>query len=424
MSPSPRIAYLDCYSGISGDMFLGALLDVGLALEDLEASLRTLPLRGYSLHCERQVRGSVSGTRVHVRVEETEQPHRHLADIEAILEGGGLPRPVQERARAVFHRLARAEARVHHVPVEEVHFHEVGAVDAIVDVVGTVLGLHLLGVTEVYCSPLPLGSGFVQTAHGQLPIPAPATLALLAEVGAPTTPTPPAQAELVTPTGAALVGELARFGRPAMRLEALGYGFGQRDLPWPNALRLWLGRALAEEPWALDVDATMLLECNLDDLPGQNVAFAMEEVLREGALDAWLIPIQMKKGRPGILLSVLARPEDAPRLAYRLLEETSTLGVREAWVHRWKAEREQVTVETPWGPVRVKCKRWRGKVWDAWPEYEDCAALARETGVPLAHVQRVARQVALDRLGAEGGGEDPGREGERGPTADPSRAHP
>jgi len=403
MPPSPRIAYLDCYSGISGDMLLGALLDAGLALEDLEAGLRTLPLRGYTLRCERQVRGGVSGTRVHVAVEEAGQPHRHLADIEAILEGSGLPVPVRERARAVFRRLARAEARVHNMPVEEVHFHEVGAVDAIVDVVGAVLGLHLLDVVEVYCSPLPLGGGFVQTAHGQLPIPAPATLALLAEVGAPTTPNPPAQAELVTPTGAALVAELAQFGRPPMRLEALGYGFGQRDLPWPNALRLWLGRAVAEEGWAPpDADAAVLLECNLDDLPGQNVAFALEEALREGALDAWLTPIQMKKGRPGVLISVLARPEEAPRLARRLLEETSTLGLREVWVHRWKAGREQITVETPWGAVRVKCKRLEGEVWDAWPEYEDCAALARAAGVPLARVQRVARQAALERLQGRG----------------------
>ncbi|MGC8838089.1 MAG: nickel pincer cofactor biosynthesis protein LarC [Anaerolineae bacterium] len=398
MSPSPRIAYLDCYSGISGDMFLGALVDAGLTPEALEAGLRTLPLHGYTLRCERQVRGGVSGTRVHVTVEEAEQPHRHLADIEAIVDGSGLPEPVRERARAVFRRLARAEARVHNVPVEEVHFHEVGAVDAIVDVVGTVLGLHLLGVAEVYSSPLPLGSGFVRTAHGELPIPAPATLALLAEAGAPTTPIPPAQAELVTPTGAALAVELARFGRPAMHLEALGYGFGQRDLPWPNALRLWLGRAMAEETWALDADMAILLECNLDDLPGQNVAFAMEEALREGALDAWLTPIQMKKGRPGVLISVLARPEDAPRLARRLLEETSTLGLREAWVHRWKAGREQITVDTPWGPVRVKCKRLGEQVWDVWPEYEDCAAVARAAGVPLARVQRTARQAALDRL--------------------------
>lgn len=407
MPHSSRIAYLDCYSGISGDMFLGALVDVGLPLEDLEAGLRTLPLQGYALRCERQVRRGVRGTKVHVDLEETEQPHRHLSDVEAILDGGQLPVVVRSRARAVFRRLARAEAQVHGVSVEEVHFHEVGAVDAIVDVVGTVLGLHLLGVDEVYCSPLPLGSGFVRTAHGPLPVPVPATLAILTEVGAPTVPSA-AQTELVTPTGAALAAELARFGRPPMLLEALGYGFGVKELPWPNALRLWLGRPVAQAEGDLEADAAVLLECNLDDAPGQNVAFAVEEMLREGALDAWLTPVQMKKGRPGILISVLAQPADAPRLARRLLEQTPTLGLRQSWVHRWKAGREHISVATPWGEVRVKCKQLGRKVWDAWPEYEDCAALAHAAGVPLAQVQQAALQAARERLGIGERGRSPG----------------
>ena len=394
MTDLPRIAYFDCFSGVSGDMILGAIVDAGLPLEELQKGLNTLPLRGYALSAERQVRHGLSGTKGHGHLDGGEQPQRHLADIEGILEGGQLPDPVRERARAVFRRLARAEAQVHGTTVDEVHFHEVGAVDAIVDVVGTVLGLHLLGVQAAFWSPLPLGGGFVHTAHGCLPVPAPATLALRAEAEAPTY-AGGVQTELVTPTGAALMAECCRFERPSMALTKVGYGFGSKELPWPNALRLWLGRQPDSWVGNLDADAAILLECNLDDCPGQTLGYVMEELLREGALDVWFTPIFMKKNRPATLLSLLARPADAPRLARRVLEETTTLGLRQTLTHRWKAPRETATVETAWGPVRVKVKRLEGRRWSVWPEFEDCARIARTQGLPLDEVQRAAREAAL-----------------------------
>lgn len=235
-----RIAYFDCFSGASGDMLLGALLDVGLSLECLQAELDKLHLQGYELELEHQVRHGIAGSKLHVRDTLGAHPARHPQDVYALIEDSSLPPEVKTRSRAVFSRLARAEAKVHGIPEEEVHFHEIGAVDSIVDIVGVVAGLHALGVTGVYCSPLPLGSGFIETEHGRLPVPAPATLALLSEVNAPTMPHP-AQAELVTPTAAAILAELARFQQPPMKVQAVGIGFGDKQFPWPNGLRVWLG---------------------------------------------------------------------------------------------------------------------------------------------------------------------------------------
>jgi len=381
-----RRAYFDCYSGAAGDMLLGALLDAGLSLGELTAALGSLPLEGYHLRAERVTRQGIAGTKLHVDIEAGEHHHRHLADIEALLRGSALPIPVIERAQAVFRRLAQAEAAVHGTTMEEVHFHEVGAVDAIVDVTGCVWGLHALGVTEVYASALPLGSGWVQTAHGRLPVPAPATLAILAAVGAPTTPLD-VPAELVTPTAAALLAELATFARPPLLLDRVGYGFGTRELPWPNAVRVWLGRAPDGDARH---DTVVLLECNLDDATGEALGYAMERLRTAGALDAWFTPIQMKKNRPATKLSVLTTPERASEFSDLLLRETTTLGVRRAVMDRAKAVREHITVETSWGPVRVKVKRLDGQSIAASPEYEDCAALARQVGVPLAQVQAAA----------------------------------
>ncbi|NLE75485.1 MAG: nickel pincer cofactor biosynthesis protein LarC, partial [Chloroflexi bacterium] len=322
---------------------------------------------------------------------------RGLREIEALLGASDLPALVQERARAVFRRLGRAEAKVHGMPLEAVQFHEVGAVDSIVDIVGAVLGLHLLGVEECYCSPLPLGSGYITTAHGRLPVPVPATLGILAEAGAPTLPSP-AQTEIVTPTGAALMAELCRFQRPPMTVQRVGYGFGSKPLPWANAVRLWLGEEPAGHPDGLESDAAVLLECNLDDAAGQTLGYVLEELLADGALDVWFTPSQMKKSRPATQVSVLARPADASRLAGRVLAETSTLGLRQTLVHRWKAGREMVTAQTPWGPVPVKVKRLGQQVVDAWPEYEDCVRLARQHSQRLADVQGAARAAALKDL--------------------------
>jgi len=376
-----EVLYLDLFAGAAGDMLLGALIDLGLPLEVLRAELGKMDLSGYKLEAERQVRVGISGIRLHVRDLAQAQPARHLSHIRRLLEESRLSPAVRARSLAVLERLARAEARVHSVPVEEVHFHEIGAVDTLVDVVGFVAGLEYLGVEEVYASPVPLGSGFVQTEHGLLPVPAPATAALLAEAGAPVRPHP-AQTEILTPTAAALLAELAAFGLPPMRVRAVGYGFGEKEFPWPNAVRAWLG----EREEAAARETVYLIECNLDDATGEVLGYAMEQLFAAGALDVWFTPVQMKKNRPGVVLSALARPEGADALAAVILRETPTLGVRMRPVERVVADRREARVETEWGAVRVKEKWLDGRRVAASPEYEGCARIARERGIPLQDV--------------------------------------
>ncbi len=389
------VLYLDLFAGAAGDMLLGALLDLGLGLDALREDLAKMGLSGYELEAVRQVRCGVSGTRLYVRDVARAYPARHLPDVRRLLGESRLPPKVRDRSLAVLERLARAEARVHGVPIEEVHFHEIGAVDTLVDVVGFIAGLERLGAAEVFASPVPLGTGFVQTEHGLLPVPAPATLALLAEVNAPTRPHP-AQTEILTPTAAALLAELATFACPPLRVRAVGYGFGEKEFPWPNAVRAWLGE-LEETPGR---EGVVLLECNLDDATGELMGYVMERLFAAGALDVWFVPVQMKKNRPGVVLSALARPERADTLASLILRETPTLGVRVRPAERFVAGRAERTVETPWGPVRVKEKWLGGERVAVSPEYEDCARIARERGVPLEEVYAAAREAATGRTPA------------------------
>jgi uncharacterized protein (TIGR00299 family) protein len=379
------IAYLDCYSGISGDMTLGALVDAGLDADELRAALASLPVEGYRLEAEPIVSRGISGTRVTVPLDEREQPHRHLSDVEAIIDGSGFAAPVKARAKAVFRRLAEAEAHVHGEPVERVHFHEVGAVDAIVDVVGAVWGFDRLGVERAFVSPLPTGSGKVRSAHGPIPVPAPATLEIARRAGAPLVPST-AETELVTPTGAALAAELGEFRQPPMTVERVGYGFGRKELPWANALRLWIGQPVG----ASASDEVSLLETNLDDMTPELIGAAMERLFAAGALDVYFTPIQMKKNRPGTMLSAIVPPGREGELAKLILRETSTLGVRVQRRWRYKAERWSGTADTPWGPVRVKVKSLDGELTAA-PEYDDCLRVAREQNVPIAEVYAAAR---------------------------------
>ncbi|MFO7169536.1 MAG: nickel pincer cofactor biosynthesis protein LarC [Chloroflexota bacterium] len=408
-----RAIYFDCFSGISGDMALGALLDAGLELGALRAELEKLGVSGWSVEAERGARGFITGTRA--RVEAPEQAaHRHLSDVRRIVEGSALAPQVKERSMRAFTLLAEAEARVHGIGPDEVHFHEVGALDAIVDVVGVVAGLELLGVEEVYASPLPLGSGWVRAAHGWIPLPAPATVELLAAARAPTVPDD-AGAELVTPTGAALLAALAEFRRPAMRLERVGYGLGARELERPNALRVMLGTTAGaagrgsasqgapgasprpEAPGQSAPGSPVLLETNIDDQPGEQLAYVAERLLELGALDAWLAPIQMKKGRPAALLSALVPAALEEQAVALIMRETTTLGVRRRAAERHVCEREICTVETPYGPARLKVKRWRGEQLGASPEYEDCARIARERGLPLREVYAVVARAFDNR---------------------------
>lgn len=380
------IAYFDCYSGISGDMTLGALVDAGADPEALRAQVAGLGLAGYDLRFEKVERQGITGTKAVVALDEgVAQPHRHLSDILAILDASSLPPVVRERASNVFKTLAEAEARVHGVAVEQVHFHEVGALDAIVDVVGSVAGLELLGVRQVYASSLPTGKGMVRTSHGPLPVPAPATMEILARVAAPLRAVD-VEAELVTPTGAAILATLATFRQPDMQLKSVGYGFGTRQLPWANALRLWLGEPVEPGP---GLERTSLIEANLDDTTPEALGFAMERLFAAGALDVFFTPIQMKKNRPATMLSVIAPLDREGDLAAAVIRETTTLGVRISRTSRITAERRVETVDTPLGPVRVKVKTFQGKVSYS-PEYEDCARIARERGVTLSEVGRAA----------------------------------
>ncbi len=383
------IAYVDAFSGCSGDMLLGALLDAGLELGELRRVVGALPVSGYRIEALARRGEGPAGTQARVVLEPDSQPERSLSDVLALVERAGLEPQVAATARRVFERLARAEAAAHGIPVEQVHFHEVGAVDALVDVVGVVWGLRALGVDRCYASPLPTGGGQVQTRHGTLPVPAPATLALLAEVGAPLRPVS-VEAELVTPTGAALLAELATFSQPPLRLCRVGTGYGSRALPWPNLLRIWLGEPVAEPA---NPEQVVLVETNVDDMTPEQLGYAMERLFAAGALDVTFTPVQMKKNRPGTLLTVLALPERAQALAEVVLAETSTLGVRLVPASRLALARHVGTVATAYGPVRVKVKHL-GERRIPVPEYEDCAARARESGVPLLEVYRAALAAA------------------------------
>jgi uncharacterized protein (TIGR00299 family) protein len=380
-----KTAYFDCFSGISGDMVLGALVHAGCELASLDDGLRRLPLTGWKISAEKVSRGAVMATRV--KVETTEHHHhRSLGTILHLIDQASLPPRAADRARRIFCRLGEAEARVHDVPIEKVHFHEVGAVDAIVDIVGACIGFELLGVEEFACSALNLGGGRVETQHGTLPVPAPATAELLR--GAPTYSTG-IQRELVTPTGAAIASTLASgFGAlPPMTVAAIGYGAGTAELPeQPNVLRLFVGESAAREaaePWD---DTVIVLEANLDDMNPQIYGYFAERALQAGALDVFTTPVQMKKNRPGQMVTLLCEPAAVDRLTDLIFRETTTIGVRSYSARRRTLQRESISVETPLGRIRMKVSRLNGRILNVAPEYEDCQRVAAERGLPLKQV--------------------------------------
>jgi hypothetical protein len=392
--------YVDPFSGIAGDMLLGALLDAGLAEARLRQALAALPLEGYRLAVGREERRGLAAARAEVRLAAgADQPHRRLADIERLLAAAPLPGAAAATARAVFRRLAEAEAKVHGCAPEEVHFHEVGAVDSIVDIVGACAGLALLGVERVIAGPVPTGSGTVETAHGRLPVPAPATLELLRGVPTRASDEP---GELTTPTGAALLAVLAeRFGpMPAMTVEAVGYGAGSRQgQRLPNVLRVVLGQ-LTDRDGDEEADTVWLLEANLDDAGGEVLGAAAEALFQAGALDVWTVPAVMKKGRPGVVLAALADHGRREAVEETMLRHTPTFGVRRRLVERTKLARETLSVETPYGPVRVKVGRRGRAVLAVHPEYDDCLRAARAAGAPLAQVVEAARDAWRRAAGA------------------------
>jgi uncharacterized protein (TIGR00299 family) protein len=430
-----RIAYLECFSGMSGDMFLGALLDAGVPPRVLNETVAALGV-GARLEISRVVRSGISATKVDVWVngekdlpreecwerQERELPHgrsrdaqhshehhghshslpgessragvpalhehgRGLAEIREIISAASISKGARRTAIAIFEALGRAEAKVHDISIESVHFHEVGAVDAMVDIVCAAVGAEALGVEEIICSPLNVGGGTVKCAHGTFPIPAPATLELLKDGPVYSSGL---QAELVTPTGAAIVKTLAsRFAAfPEMKIDKSGYGAGSRDFPGhPNVVRLTIGETVSNASAAKTASETItVLEANLDDLNPQVFGYVMDRLFEDGALDAFVMPVQMKKNRPGTLLTVLCKPEDADRLAQFVFSETTTLGVRRRDEVRQTLARRWESVRTPWGEVRIKIASMNGAITNYAPEYEDCRRIAAEHHVPLKTV--------------------------------------
>ena len=388
-----RTLYFDCFAGVSGDMTLGALVAAGADARALKEGLALLDLEGYEIGFEEVDRSGISATRAVVRLTREEKHHRHLSDIERIIGGSRLNDSVKERALKIFGRLAEAEARVHNVPVERIHFHEVGAVDAIVDVVGACVGFELLGIERFAASALHVGSGTVEMAHGRFPVPPPAVAELLR--GAPVYSTD-VVGELVTPTGAAVVSTVCEsFGpMPLMRVEATGYGAGAREYKnFPNVLRVFVGEADAAESPGVGPESDeelLMVETNVDDVSPQVLGHLLERALVSGALDCFFTHVQMKKNRPGVLVSILCRAQDREAMLGLLFAETPTLGVRSYAVSRRALEREVVTVETEFGTIAVKVARREGRVVAATPEFDRCREAALARGVPLREVQEAA----------------------------------
>lgn len=384
-----RILYLDCFAGASGDMLLGALLDCGLDFEVLKSRLAGLGVGGYELVLERVDRSGISSSKFDVRLEGHDGHHHHhrsLKRIERMIDESRLSDRVRQTARAIFRRLGEAEARIHGIPVESVHFHEVGAIDSIVDIVGTCIGLEALGIEKLICSPIHVGSGTFTCAHGTYPVPGPATAELLK--GAPIY-SGEIEGELMTPTGAAIISELASgYGpMPLMRVEKIGYGAGTRTYPrFPNVLRAVVG---TPESDADETPETVtVIEANIDDLNPQVFGYLMEKAISAGALDIFYTPVQMKKNRPGTLVTLLCRPADRERMAGIIFGETTTIGVRYRTEQREILRREKQTVETSYGPITMKISRnSTGGVVNVSPEFEDCRAAAEKHGVPLRQVQ-------------------------------------
>lgn len=375
-----KVLYLEPVGGIAGDMFLAAAVDLGVSPEAIEKGLSGLNVPGWKLATSRAKRHEITGTHLDVVLDAgVPQGHRALADIRALIQKADtLPPRARERALKVFQVIGEAEAKIHEVSIDEVHFHEVGAVDSIVDICGAALVLELLGDPEIFAAAPPLGSGYVRSAHGNIPVPAPATLEILRDV--------PVRfegvGELTTPTGAAILKALCRIEPPReLVVEKVGYGVGTKDFKdRPNVLRASLGRPVHGE------GGTFVIEANLDDCTPQLLGGLLEQLLEQGALDAWVLPATMKKSRPGHLVQVTVTGEKKDAVMELLLAESTTLGVRFHRVERRALDRSFVTVETQYGPVRVKLGLRDGQVLNAHPEYEDCRALAREKGVPVKRV--------------------------------------
>ncbi len=399
------LLFCDCFSGISGDMFLGALLDAGLPVEFLSQEYGKINLPEFKgVSAIKVNKGALAATQVVFDLHE-QQPdsqhshshhggHRHLSDIHQLVMASGLSKAVKHTTLLIFQKLAEAEAKVHGSTVEEVHFHEVGATDSILDIVGAAIGINYFGIQKVYSSPLPIGTGQVHTQHGLLPLPAPATAELISMAKMPIRFSP-VTVELVTPTGAAILAALAEFSQPNMVMQRVGTGAGQRELEWPNVLRVFIGSPTGNTEEYIELDT------NIDDMNPQIFGLVMAKLFEAGALDVYFTPIFMKKNRPATKLSVVARKQDETVLSTIILQETSTLGIRVTALHRNEADREIRMVDTRYGNLPVKLKKMNGKIVQATPEFDACAELAKQNGLPVSIVLQEAAFVCHGFFGPE-----------------------
>lgn len=398
-----RVAYLDCFSGISGDMTLGALIDIGLDFQQLQRDLANLSLDEYELYQEKVVKNGISATKVTVIPHEG-HVHRHLADIQDIINKSTLPEPVKQKSLEIFQRLAEAEAKVHGVPIEQIHFHEVGAVDAIVDIVGAVIGFWRLGIEKVFASSVHIGKGFVKAAHGIMPVPAPATFELLKEVPVYARDI---EGELVTPTGAAILTTFSKdFGPiPEMKIERVGYGAGEMNLSIPNVVRLTLGevteameRSCKAHEEGIHEGQALTLEVNIDDMNPELYDFICEKLFKAGAMDVYLQNIHMKKNRPACILTVQMFPQKLEAIRKIIFEETTAIGFRVFPVTKYMLRYEIIAVETKYGLAHAKISRYRDSVCTISPEYEDCRRLAQETNCPLKEIYDAVKDKAREAI--------------------------
>jgi hypothetical protein len=387
-----RTAYFDCFSGASGDMILGALIDAGLSPQRLREELKRLRIPTVHLKVRKVLKKGISGTQVIVEGRNEKRSHRNLKEVLRIVRRSRVETEVKEKSEEIFKRIASVEAKIHQIPIEEVHFHELGGLDSIVDIVGSVWGVRALGIEKIYVSKVNVGAGFVKCEHGILPVPAPATLSLME--GKPIYSSG-VERELLTPTGAAILAALgSEFGSmPRIHVDRIGYGAGRDDLPHPNLLRLVLGTSESTS----GKETVAVIETNIDDMNPQFYDYVMEKLLAIEVLEVFVTPILMKKNRPGHLLTVICPSGKLPSVAKFLFEETTTLGLRWHEEEREKTDREILNLRTKYGRIRFKLARWEGRVVNLSPEYDDCKRLAVESGVPLKNVFEEAKRAALVR---------------------------
>ncbi len=387
-----KVAYFDCFSGISGDMVLGALLDLGLDFNQLEKMLSKLSLTHYRIAAKSVKRGGIGGTKVSVSAYEKGLV-RTWASIKRLIETAELPSQIKKKSLEIFSLLAKAEAKIHQKSIDQVHFHEVGAIDSVIDIAGSVIGISLLGIEKIYFSPLPLGIGMAKTNHGVIPIPSPATLEILKDVHTYSTGI---SAELVTPTGAAIAKSYASyFGpMPSMVVEDIGYGAGRAELEIPNLLRIIIGK-LSAEP---ETDMVALIETNIDNTSGEAIGYLIDRLWALGALDVWWQAIGTKKDRPAITLRLLASLGKETKLVEEIFRQTGSIGVRVSQQKRWKAQRKIIQVKTNYGLISVKIASFQGKVVSLLPEYEDCARLAKQHHCQLTKIYQAAISAANQNI--------------------------